>query len=120
MNKIKKDIIAQACLAKPYDLAQSVEYANDAVVSKTLVDKELGTITVFAFDKGQGLSTHSAPYDAVVFVIDGSVQITISEKTTSAAKGQLIVMPANIPHSLQADERFKMLLIMIKQKVENK
>lgn len=117
---MNKSIISQSCLAKPYDAAKSVEYANDAVVSKTLIDKELGTITVFAFDKGQGLSTHSAPYDAVVFVIDGSVQITIGEKITSVSKGQLVVMPANIPHSLQADERFKMLLIMIKQKVENK
>jgi quercetin dioxygenase-like cupin family protein len=111
-----KNTILEKCLAKPLDLAGSIAYGDDAVVSKTLVDKDAGTITVFAFDKGQGLSTHSAPFDATVMILEGSAKITIDKNETVVNTGELIVMPANIPHGLQAEEKFKMLLIMIKQK----
>lgn len=111
-----KNIILEKCMGKSLDLAGSLQYGEDAVVSKTLVDKDAGTITVFAFDKGQGLSTHSAPYDATVMVLEGNAKITIDEKETIVKTGELIVMPANIPHGVWADDRFKMLLIMIKQK----
>lgn len=103
-------------IAKAAELAGLVDYQKGAVVSKTVIDKAAGTITAFAFDKGQGLSEHTAPYDAVVYIIDGKAKITISKKPHAVSAGQLIIMPANKPHSLQAAERFKMLLVMIRQK----
>lgn len=109
-NDILKDI-----LAGKQNLPQMIEYANDAVVSKTLINKTAGTLTLFAFDKGQSLSTHSAPYDATVLVIDGSVEISIADKIQKLNAGDLIVMPANVPHGLRALDKFKMLLIMIKE-----
>ena len=76
----------------------------------------VGTVTVFAFDKGQGLSTHSAPFDALVQILDGSTEITIGEKTVPVSAGESLLMPADIPHGLDATERFKMLLTMIREK----
>lgn len=92
----------------------AVGYADDAIISKTLLDKPTGTLTLFSFDAGQGLSEHTAPYDATVLILDGNAAITIAGKTQSVAAGELIIMPANVPHSLRAEERFKMLLIMIR------
>lgn len=89
-------------------------YQKDSIVSREIVNKKTGTVTLFAFDKGQGLSEHTAPFDAVVYVLDGRVRITISGKPHIAKKGQMIIMPANKPHSLKAVGRFKMLLVMIK------
>lgn len=103
---------------KTIDLAASVAYADGAVVSKTLLDKSAGTLTVFAFDRGQGLSEHTAPYDATVQVLDGAAAITIGGRTTTVRAGELIIMPAHVPHALRAEERFKMLLIMIREKVQ--
>lgn len=103
---------------KPIDLAACVDYAEGAVVSKTLLDKEAGTLTVFAFDAGQGLSEHTAPYDATVQVLDGSAHITIGGKTSEVKSGELIIMPADVPHELRARKKFKMLLIMISEKEE--
>jgi len=91
-----------------------VEYATGAVVSRTIIKKQTGTVTVFAFDKGEGLSEHTAPFDAMVQVIDGTAEIFIDRKPHKLSAGQSIIMPANIPHSLHAIERFKMVLIMIK------
>jgi quercetin dioxygenase-like cupin family protein len=91
-----------------------VEYATGAVVSRTIIKKQTGTVTVFAFDKGEGLSEHTAPFDAMVQVIDGTAEIFIDRKPHLLSTGQSIIMPANIPHSLHATERFKMVLIMIK------
>ena len=91
-----------------------ISYQEDAVVSKTLLNKKSGTITLFAFDKGQGLSEHTAPYDATVQIVDGEAQITISGKAQTVKRGDMLIMPANEPHSLLAVERFKMVLIMIR------
>jgi len=110
------DNILSQCLGKAANLLSLVDYSADAVVSKTLLDKQTGTITLFSFDAGQGLSTHSAPYDATVYVLDGKVEITISGKSSVVLAGEFIVMPANEPHSLKAVEKFKMLLIMIRDK----
>lgn len=93
-----------------------VDYAKGSVVSKTLVDNSAGTLTLFSFDKGQGLSEHSAPFDAVVQVIDGEVEIKIGGKPVRASKGEMVLMPANIPHALKATKRFKMLLTMLRAK----
>ena len=83
-------------------------------VSKTLIDKQTGTVTLFSFDKGQGLSEHTAPFDALVSVIDGEVEVTISGKSLRVQAGQMVIMPANKPHALKAVERFKMVLTLIK------
>lgn len=91
-----------------------IDYQEGSVVSRTLIDKKTGTVTLFAFDENQGLSEHTAPYDALVYVIDGEVDITISEKLFRLKKGDVIIMPANEPHSLTAKTKFKMLLTMIK------
>ncbi len=96
------------------NLDSLVDYQDGSVVSKELIKKEKGTVTLFAFDKGQGLSEHTAPFDAFVYIIDGKAEITISGKAHSLTAGETIIMPANKPHSLKAVERFKMLLVMIK------
>ncbi len=102
--------------SEKFNLAQAVDYSDGSVVSKTITKKDTGTITLFAFDKDQGLSEHSAPFDAMVNVIDGNADIIIDGKSHLLQKGESIIMPANIPHALKAVERFKMLLIMIKGK----
>ena len=94
---------------------ETIDYAADAIVSKTLVKKNSGTITLFAFDKGQGLSEHSAPFDALVQVVEGSADVFINKQLYPLNAGQSIIMPANIPHAVQAVERFKMLLTMIRE-----
>ncbi len=99
---------------KALNIGELIDYATDSVVSKTLVDTAAGTITLFAFDTGQGLSEHTAPFDAVVQIIEGEVDITIDGNTTRVSAGQMIIMPANISHALQAVTRFKMLLTMIR------
>ena len=96
------------------DTKTLVEYAADSIVSKTLIDTKAGTITLFAFDAGQGLSEHAAPYDAIVQIIDGDAEITIGGNAVHANEGNMVIMPANIPHALQAKNRFKMLLTMIR------
>jgi quercetin dioxygenase-like cupin family protein len=113
MEKTKARIL-EACLGQPQDLAGFVSYGSDAVISKTLLDKSSGTLTLFAFDAGQGLSEHTSPYDAVVQILDGQAMITIDGQDIEVNTGQLIVMPANIPHALAAKEPFKMLLTMIR------
>ncbi len=102
-------------VAQPKDLSGLIQYADDSVVSKTILDKKVGTLTLFAFDAGQGLSEHQAPYDAVVQIIDGNALLTIGGKDIQVSTGQLIIMPANIPHSVTANEKFKMLLTMIRE-----
>ncbi len=99
---------------KSIELAAGVEYAAGAVVSKTLLDKKSGTLTLFAFDKGQGLSEHTAPFDATVQIVDGMAELTVGGVPNRVTAGQLFIMPANVPHSVRAVERFKMLLIMIR------
>ncbi len=106
--------VLDACMAKNQKLVSLVEYAADSIVSKTMLDKSVGTITLFAFDKGQKLSEHTAPYDAVVQVLDGSAQLTIGGEDVRVLAGEIIIMPANIPHTVAAEEKFKMLLTMIR------
>lgn len=89
-------------------------YEDDAVVSKTLLKKKAGTVTLFSFDKGQGLSEHTAPFDAMVFVVDGEAEVTVGGEAKRVCAGELIVLPANVPHSLDAVERFKMVLVMVR------
>jgi quercetin dioxygenase-like cupin family protein len=112
INEKKK--ILDLCLGKAQALTGLVDYADDSVVSKTLLDKSTGTLTLFAFAAGQGLSEHTSPYDATVHVLDGEAQIVIDGESIAVTTGELIVMPADVPHSLTAQERFKMLLIMIR------
>jgi len=104
----------QTTYARPIELAGFIEYSSGAVVSKTLLDKKAGTLTLFAFDAGQGLSEHTAPYDATVQVVEGEVELTIGGQSVHAKAGQLVIMPAGVPHSVRAMGRFKMLLIMIR------
>lgn len=91
-----------------------VEYQTGSIVSRTLVDKPTGTLTLFAFEKGQNLSEHTAPFDAMVYVFDGAAEVTISGKPLTVKQGEMVIMPTNQPHALKAINRFKMLLVMIK------
>jgi quercetin dioxygenase-like cupin family protein len=93
---------------------KDIEYASNSVVSKRVLEQKTGNITLFSFDKGQKLSEHSAPFDAMVQVVEGQVEITIDKKPYILNEGETIIMPANIPHALLAVEKFKMLLTMIK------
>jgi len=99
---------------KPKSLVDLVNYQTEAVVSKTIIEKKTGTVTLFAFDQGQGLSEHTAPFDALVQVLDGEVEIKISGKPFHLKQGEMIIMPANEPHALKAVKSFKMLLTMIR------
>ena len=104
-NELKKEV--------PVDLKNPISYAEGSVVSKTLVNKKTGTLTLFAFDEGQELSEHTAPFDAVVQILDGQAELTIGGQKTKIQTGELIIMPANIPHAVHAPQKFKMLLTMI-------
>ena len=110
----QKSKVLQSVVAKPSKLAELADYSADSIVSKTIIDKTVGTVTFFAFDKGQSLSEHTAPYDALVQILDGNGRLTIDGKNMDVTAGQIIIMPANIPHSVQAVEKFKMLLTMIR------
>ena len=101
-------------IGKAKDAEAIIDYQKGSVVSKTIIDKKQGTVTLFAFDKGQGLSEHTVPFDAITYIITGSAEITIDGSSNQVNKGELIIMPADKPHSLKAIEKFKMLLIMIK------
>ena len=100
--------------AKVATLRDMVDYQDGSVVSRTLLDKPTGSVTLFAFDEGQGLSEHTAPFDAMVNILDGEAEITIGGKVFTPGIGEMIVMPADIPHALKAVKKFKMLLVMIK------
>lgn len=99
---------------KSNSLVDMVDYQKETVVSKTIIEKKTGTVTLFAFDQGQGLSEHTAPFDALVQVLDGEVEIKISGNPFHLKQGEMIIMPANKPHALKAVRQFKMLLTMIK------
>lgn len=95
-------------------LVDLVDYQKGAIVSKAIVDKECGSVTLFAFDRGQGLSEHTAPFAAFVYLVDGEVEIKISGEIFHLKEGEMILMPANRPHALKASKRFKMMLTMIR------
>jgi quercetin dioxygenase-like cupin family protein len=100
--------------AEAIDLVDYVEYAVDSIVSKTLIDKKTGTLTLFAFDEGQALSEHSTPFDAIVQILDGEAELVIGGEVVRAVAGQVVIMPANVPHSVRAIQKFKMLLTMVR------
>lgn len=111
MTKSKKP---ENFAAQAVNLADLIDYQEGSVVSRTIVDKKTGTVTLFAFDADQGLSEHKAPYDAIVYILDGEADVIISGKHVRLEKGEMTIMPANEPHALMALTKFKMLLTMIR------
>ena len=99
---------------QPIKLVDLADYQKGSVVSRTIIDKKTGTATFFAFDEGQGLSQHTAPFDALVYLLDGEAEIVISGKPFYLKGGEMVIMPANEPHALKAITRFKMVLTMIR------
>ncbi|MDD5284477.1 MAG: cupin domain-containing protein [Desulfuromonadaceae bacterium] len=99
---------------KALTMSDLVAYQDGSVVSKTLIDKKIGTLTMFSFGEGQGLSEHTAPFDAFVQIVDGEAEVIINGEGQTVSTGQMIIMPANIPHELKAVKPFKMLLVMIR------
>ena len=95
-------------------LADQVDYQKGAVVSRTIIDRTVGTVTLFAFDEGQGLSEHTAPFDALVHLLDGEAEIEVSGRKMLVKEGEIVLMPANQPHALKAKSKFKMVLTMIR------
>ena len=114
MTTEKKHGAAEAYPSQAFYLRDAVSYQDAAIVSREIVGKKTGTVTVFAFDEGQGLSEHTAPFDALVYILDGEVEILISGKPYQLKEGEMIIMPAHEPHALKAIKKFKMLLIMIR------
>jgi quercetin dioxygenase-like cupin family protein len=111
----RKDKTEPASLVeRTVNLQALVDYQDGAIVSRTVVDKDTGTVTAFAFDEGQALSEHTAPFDALVYVFDGSAEIRISGRGFPVGPGEMLIMPANKPHAVKAVSRFKMLLVMIR------
>ena len=107
-------IIDKTLVAKKAKLDEMLQYQDNSIISRMIIKQEKGNITLFAFDKGQSLSEHTAPFDAFVQIIDGSGEIIINGELNLLSKGESIIMPANIPHSVVAPDRFQMLLTMIK------
>lgn len=101
-------------LGQVLKLNDMLQYQEGSIVSRTIVNKPTGTCTLFAFDKGQGLSEHTAPFDALVHLLDGEAEVTISGNPLQVKQGEMVIMPADQPHALRATSRFKMLLVMIK------
>jgi len=99
---------------KSFKIENLIDYQESAVVSREIIRKETGTVTIFAFDKGEGLSEHTAPFDAMVQIVDGTAEIIISGNRNIVKSGEMIIMPANDPHALNAVEKFKMILTMIR------
>lgn len=97
-----------------FNISESVGYSSGSVVSKTILKKPSGNVTLFAFDKGESLSEHTAPFDALVQLLDGTAEITIGGKLFTLHAGESVIMPADVPHSLKAMEKFKMMLVMIR------
>ncbi len=114
MSHSSKELDSKDLTSKVSRLADLVEYQDDSIVSRTLVDRETGTVTLFAFDEGQGLSEHTTPFDALVHLLDGEAKITISGKDYSIKEGEIIIMPANEPHAVLAVKKFKMMLTMVR------
>ncbi len=104
----------QRLTAEATKMVDLVDYQAGSVVSRTIMDKKTGTATLFAFDEGQALSEHTAPFDALVYLLDGEAEVTISDKPLRIKKDEAVIMPANQPHALKAVKKFKMLLIMIR------
>jgi len=110
----KKQPGMEKLIAQAIRLTDLVDYQEDSVVSRTIIDQKTGTVTIFAFDEGQGLSEHIAPFDALVYLLDGEAEIAISGKPLRLKEGEMVIMPANKPHALRALKKFKMILTMIR------
>jgi quercetin dioxygenase-like cupin family protein len=115
MNQNKKKITTEKLKAQAINLRDLIGYQEGSVVSREIISKKTGTVTLFAFDKEQGLSEHTAPFDALVYCLDGEVEVTISGNPIRLKEGEMVIMPAQQPHALKALQRFKMLLIMIRK-----
>ena len=111
---MSEEAVAQELIAQVSNLAALVDYQEGSVVSRTLIGKKVGTVTLFAFAEGEGLSEHTAPFDALVCLIEGEAEIVISGKPLQLRAGEMTIMPADQPHALKAIEKFKMMLVMIK------
>lgn len=111
------DLIKNIPFSDPQNLAGLVDYQEGQVVSRTFSQSPALSLTLFAFDKGEGLSAHSAPGDAMVLVLDGTARITIDGQPMDVTAGEVVVMPADVPHAVDADQRFKMMLILVRKPV---
>ncbi len=100
--------------SKKYSIIKSIEYVSGGIASKQIIKKSSGNVTIFSFAEGEGLSEHTAPFDALVHIIEGEAEVIIDKQLFSLVKDEIIILPANVPHALHASKRFKMLLIMIK------
>ncbi len=114
MEHDKRQEDADKLLGQALKSVDLISYQEGSIVSRTIIDKDTGTLTLFAFDEGQGLSEHTAPFDALVYLLDGEAEVTISGKPLNLKEGEMVIMPANQPHALRAMRRFKMMLVMIK------
>ncbi|MEW5902378.1 MAG: cupin domain-containing protein [Acidobacteriota bacterium] len=114
MSSIRKEKAAGNLRARKLDPLNLVSYQEGAIVSREVISQKTGTVTIFAFDQGQKLSEHTAPFDALVWVIEGEAEVMISAQTYPLTRGQMIIMPAGKPHALKAVKKFKMMLVMIR------
>ncbi len=114
MDQDKKQAHIKTLESQPARLIDLVNYQDCSVVSREIINKRTGTVTVFAFDEGQGLSEHTAPFDALVYLLEGEVEIVISGRPLRLKEGEIVIMPANQPHALKAINKFKMMLTMIR------
>lgn len=112
---MQKELTREKYAGKSVNLKTFIEYSEDSIVSREILKKEKGTVTIFSFDQGQGLSEHTAPFDAIIQVLDGEAVISVSGEPHMVKEGEMIIMPANKPHSVSAAKPFKMLLIMIRE-----
>ncbi len=114
MDPKKEETGMERLIAQPLELADLADYQEGSVVSRTIISKKTGTVTFFAFDERQGLSEHTAPFDALVHILEGEAEVVISGKSLQIKKGEVVIMPGNQPHSLKALKKFKMILTMIR------
>ena len=114
MEHSKNQTTTDNIKAQAVKLIDLIDYQEGSVVSRTIIDKKTGTLTLFAFGEGQGLSEHTAPYDATVYLLNGEAEVSISGKNLRLKEGEMVIMPAGEPHALKAIKRFKMMLVMIK------
>lgn len=110
----KKSLVLEALVGNAQALSGLAEYTKHSIVSKILIDKGVGSITLFAFDEGQRLTEHTSPYDAFIHIADGQAVVTIGGREQTLSAGQAVIMPANVPHAVRADGPFKMMLVMIR------
>jgi len=114
MDPKKEKTDTERLVAQAIKLVDLADYQDGSVVSRTIISKKAGTVTFFAFDQGQGLSEHTAPFDALIYLLEGEAEVVISGKPIHLRKAEMILMPANQPHSLKAVKKFKMILTMIR------